>query len=109
MLHNILMGTVAPTTQKYSTPSKPSATEHLLESVNATHYSEDSELSRLLTLGDVAWQASDEEAATMKKRMEEEMKMDKSVYEYDEVWDNIQEARQRQKESKEVDAKERKV
>lgn len=46
---------------------------------------------------------------TMKKRMEAEMKVDATVYEYDEVWDRIQEVKQRQKEAKEVDAKERKV
>lgn len=46
---------------------------------------------------------------SMKKRMEEEQKVDKTVYEYDEVWDKMQEAKQRQKEAKEQDAKERKV
>ncbi|THU90708.1 hypothetical protein K435DRAFT_728059 [Dendrothele bispora CBS 962.96] len=43
-----------------------------------------------------------------KKRMEAEKKVDSTVYEYDEVWDKMQEAKQRQKESKELDAKERK-
>ncbi len=45
----------------------------------------------------------------MKKRMEEEKKIDATVFEYDEVWDKMQDAKQRQKEAKEVDAKERKV
>lgn len=43
------------------------------------------------------------------KRMEQEMKIDATVYEYDEVWDRMQEAKQRQKEAKEADAKQRKV
>lgn len=42
-------------------------------------------------------------------RMEQEMKVDNTVYEYDEVWDKMQEAKQRQKEAKEVEAKVRKV
>ena len=41
--------------------------------------------------------------------MEEEKKVDATVFEYDEVWDKMQEAKQRQKEAKEVEAKERKV
>lgn len=41
--------------------------------------------------------------------MEAEKKVDETVYEYDEVWDKMQEAKQRQKEAKEVDSKERKV
>lgn len=44
-----------------------------------------------------------------KKRLEEEKKVDATVFEYDEVWDKMQEAKQRQKVVKEVDAKERKV
>jgi len=43
------------------------------------------------------------------KRMEQEMKIDATVYEYDEVWDRMQEVKQRQKEVKEVEAKQRKV
>lgn len=46
---------------------------------------------------------------TQRKRMEQEMKVDASVFEYDEVWDKMQNAKQKQKEAKEVDAKERKV
>ncbi|OCH94979.1 hypothetical protein OBBRIDRAFT_721398 [Obba rivulosa] len=49
-----------------------------------------------------------EMSKAMKKRMEEEMKVDSTVFEYDEVWDKMQEAKQRQKEAKEVDAKLRK-
>lgn len=44
-----------------------------------------------------------------RKRMEQEMKIDASVYEYDEVWDRMQEVKQRQKEVKEADGKQRKV
>lgn len=43
------------------------------------------------------------------RRLEQEMKMDATVYQYDEVWDRMQEVKQRQKEAKEVDAKQRKV
>lgn len=43
------------------------------------------------------------------KRMEQEMKIDDTVYQYDEVWDRMQEVKQRQKEAKEADAKQRKV
>lgn len=45
----------------------------------------------------------------MKRRLEEEKQVDATVFEYDEVWDKMQEAKVRQKEQKEVDAKERKV
>jgi hypothetical protein len=46
---------------------------------------------------------------SVRKRMEAEMKVDSTVYEYDEVWDVMQVAKQKQKEAKEVDAKDRKV
>ena len=46
---------------------------------------------------------------TLKKRMEAEMRVDATVFEYDEVWDRMQEVKQRQKEAKEHDALERKV
>jgi len=49
-----------------------------------------------------------EMSKTMKKRLEEEMKVDSSVFEYDEVWDKMQEVKLKQKEAKEVDTKERK-
>jgi len=45
----------------------------------------------------------------MKKRMDAEKKVDPSVYEYDELYDQMQEIKQRQKEAKQLDAKERKV
>ncbi|KLO13523.1 hypothetical protein SCHPADRAFT_997291 [Schizopora paradoxa] len=44
----------------------------------------------------------------MKKRLEEEKKVDATVYEYDEVYDRMQEAKQRQKEQKELEALDRK-
>ncbi|KAJ7063325.1 coiled-coil domain-containing protein 55-domain containing protein [Mycena amicta] len=45
---------------------------------------------------------------TTKKRMEAEKKVDATVYEYDEVWDKMQDAKARQKEAKELEAQERK-
>lgn len=45
----------------------------------------------------------------LKKRIEAEMKVDETVYEYDEVWDKMQEAKLKQKEKKEIESKERKV
>jgi coiled-coil domain-containing protein 55 len=45
----------------------------------------------------------------MRKRIEAEKKVDETVYQYDEVWDRIQEAKQRQKDVKDADAKEGKV
>ena len=45
----------------------------------------------------------------MKKRLDAEQKIDSTVFQYDEVWDKMQEAKQKQKEAKEADAKERKV
>ncbi|PBK78194.1 hypothetical protein ARMSODRAFT_29146 [Armillaria solidipes] len=44
----------------------------------------------------------------MKKRMDAEKKVDASVYEYDEIWDKMQEAKQKQKEAKEIDSAQRK-
>ncbi|KAE9396080.1 hypothetical protein BT96DRAFT_124602 [Gymnopus androsaceus JB14] len=41
----------------------------------------------------------------LKKQMEEEKKVDSTVYEYDEVWDKMQQAKQTQKEAKETDLK----
>ncbi|KAH9001148.1 coiled-coil domain-containing protein 55-domain containing protein [Lactarius akahatsu] len=43
-----------------------------------------------------------------KKRMEKEQEVDATVYQYDEVWDNMQDAKIRQKEVKEHESKERK-
>ncbi|KAL4071379.1 coiled-coil domain-containing protein 55-domain containing protein [Scleroderma yunnanense] len=42
------------------------------------------------------------------KRLDQELKVDPTVYQYDEIWDRMQDAKQRQKEAKEVDAKVRK-
>ena len=44
-----------------------------------------------------------------KRKLEEEKKVDATVFEYDEVYDKMQEAKLRQKEAKAVEAKERKV
>ncbi|KAI0006169.1 coiled-coil domain-containing protein 55-domain containing protein [Russula compacta] len=43
-----------------------------------------------------------------KKRMEKEQQVDATVYQYDEVWDSMQESKARQKEVKERETKERK-
>ena len=44
-----------------------------------------------------------------KKRVDQELKVDPTVYQYDEVWDRMQGVKQKQKEAKEVDTKLRKV
>ena len=44
-----------------------------------------------------------------KKRMQKEQQVDATVYQYDEVWDSIQDSKARQKEMKERESKERKV
>ncbi|KAH7914691.1 coiled-coil domain-containing protein 55-domain containing protein [Hygrophoropsis aurantiaca] len=49
-----------------------------------------------------------ESSKAARKRMEQEMTVDSTVYQYDEVWDKMQEVKSRQKEAKEVDAKQRK-
>ncbi|KAH9946042.1 coiled-coil domain-containing protein 55-domain containing protein [Epithele typhae] len=49
-----------------------------------------------------------EMSKAMKKKMEEEQRVDATVFEYDEVYDKMQEAKLRQKEAKESDSKERK-
>jgi hypothetical protein len=41
--------------------------------------------------------------------MEAEKRVNETVYEYDEVWDKMQEAKQRQQASKEADASLKKV
>lgn len=45
----------------------------------------------------------------MKKRIEAEKQVDETVYEYDEVWDKMQEAKLKAKMAKESESKERKV
>ncbi|KAI1795790.1 coiled-coil domain-containing protein 55-domain containing protein [Ganoderma leucocontextum] len=49
-----------------------------------------------------------EMSKSMKKKLDAEKKVDATVFEYDEVWDKMQEAKLKQKEAKEVDARERK-
>ncbi|KAG1891057.1 coiled-coil domain-containing protein 55-domain containing protein [Suillus subluteus] len=49
-----------------------------------------------------------ESSRAARKRMEQEMKVDATVYQYDEVWDRMQEVKLKQKEAKEVDSKRRK-
>ncbi|KAI0665179.1 coiled-coil domain-containing protein 55-domain containing protein [Cubamyces menziesii] len=49
-----------------------------------------------------------EMSKSMKKKLEQEKKVDSTVFQYDEVWDKMQEAKLKQKEAKEADAKERK-
>ena len=50
-----------------------------------------------------------ETSKAMQKRMNAEKRVDSTVYEYDEVWDKIQEAKQRQQAAKEADVTARKV
>jgi hypothetical protein len=50
-----------------------------------------------------------EASKATRKKIAAEMEVDATVYEYDEVWDKMQEAKSRQEKQKEVDAKERKV
>jgi coiled-coil domain-containing protein 55 len=46
---------------------------------------------------------------TMRKKMEAEKQVDETVYEYDEIWDKMQEAKLKAKMAKESESKERKV
>jgi coiled-coil domain-containing protein 55 len=46
---------------------------------------------------------------SMKKRMEAEKQVDATVYEYDEVWDRMQAAKEKQKVAKEAESSVRKV
>jgi len=50
-----------------------------------------------------------ESSKAMRKRMEAEKRVDETVFEYDEVWDKMQEAKERQKVAKEADSTVRKV
>ena len=50
-----------------------------------------------------------EMSKSMKKKLEEEKRVDSTVFEYDEVWDKMQKAKLKQKEAKEAESKERKV
>ncbi|KAF9013849.1 hypothetical protein BDQ17DRAFT_1341627 [Cyathus striatus] len=51
---------------------------------------------------------SSDKTSSLKKPLAYNKKVDETVYEYDEIWDKMQEAKQRQKEAKEIDSKERK-
>lgn len=44
-----------------------------------------------------------------KKRIDQELKVDPTVYQYDEVWEKMQDVKLKQKEAKEADAKLRKA
>jgi coiled-coil domain-containing protein 55 len=46
---------------------------------------------------------------TLRKRMDAERRVDETVYEYDEVYDKMQEAKERQKAAKDSESAERKV
>lgn len=56
-----------------------------------------------------AQNVSAEMSKATRKKVAAEMKVDATVYEYDEVYDKMQAAKAKQKEKKEVDSKERKV
>ncbi len=51
----------------------------------------------------------DETSKAMRKRMAAEKQVDATVYEYDEVWDKMKEAKQHQQAAKEADVAARKV
>jgi len=57
----------------------------------------------------LAVQTSTSISRTTRRKLEEEQKVDKSVFEYDEVYDRMKEAEERAKEKKNADAQERKV
>lgn len=44
-----------------------------------------------------------------RKKLEEEKKVDQTIFEYDEVYDLMEEAKQRSKEKRDIEAQERKV
>jgi coiled-coil domain-containing protein 55 len=52
---------------------------------------------------------ADETSKAMRKRMAAEKQVDATVYEYDEVWDRMKEAKQHQQAAKEADVAARKV
>jgi len=68
---------------------------------------DDDEFDRNNLNGPVAHAAQSSKA--MQKRIAAEKQVDVTVYEYDEVWDKMQEAKQRQQLAKEADATARKV
>jgi len=68
---------------------------------------DDGELDRNKLNGPVAHAAQSSKA--MQKRIAAEKQVDTTVYQYDEVWDKMKEAKQRQQLAKEADAAARKV
>ncbi|KAF8136386.1 coiled-coil domain-containing protein 55-domain containing protein [Boletus edulis] len=70
--------------------------------VHVAPSSKDAHVNKTLLAGKM------ESSKAAQKRMEQEMKIDDTVYQYDEVWDRMQEAKERQKVAKEADAKQRK-
>ncbi|KAG6376177.1 coiled-coil domain-containing protein 55-domain containing protein [Boletus reticuloceps] len=71
--------------------------------VHVAPSSKDAHVNKTLLAGNMA------SSKATQKRMEQEVKIDATVYQYDEVWDRMQEAKERQKVAKESDAKQRKV
>jgi coiled-coil domain-containing protein 55 len=57
----------------------------------------------------LAVQSSSATSKATRKRLEEEKKVDQTVFEYDEVYDLMKQAEQRSKEKRDVEAQERKV
>ena len=92
--------------------NRPKATPQRLPVIQSSAFGagadDDDELDDRKNLnGPLAHAAKSSKA--MQKRMEAEKRIDATVYEYDEVWDKMQEAKQRQQLSKEADATARKV
>lgn len=84
--------------------SKPTAPV-VLKKPSAFSLADDEDSTNTLTT-----QLNNEESSRSgRKRLEAELKVDETVYEYDEVYDKMQEAKLRQKEIKDMDTKERKV
>ena len=54
-------------------------------------------------------QAAPKVSKVQKKREEAAIKVDETVFQYDEVWDKMQAAKERQKQMKSLEAQERKV
>ena len=57
----------------------------------------------------LAAQASGHVSKSLQKRLDAEKKVDETVFEYDEVWDKMQEAKLKQKEKKELETQQKKV
>lgn len=91
--------------------NKPKATlqkQPVIQSSAFGASADDDELDdRTNSNGPIAHAAKSSKA--MQKRMDAEKRIDATVYEYDEVWDKMQEAKQRQQIAKEADASARKV